>query len=43
MDFNNNRNTRKPTYSRKLNNSLLNDLWVREEIKKIKNSVKMRP
>jgi hypothetical protein len=37
LDFNN-RNSRKPTYSWKLNNSLLNDHWVMEEIKKeIKN------
>ncbi|MGO7909941.1 hypothetical protein AB9E09_35295, partial [Rhizobium leguminosarum] len=33
LDFNNNRN-RKPTNSRKLNNSLFSDNWVREEIKK---------
>jgi hypothetical protein len=31
MDFNN-RNNRKPTYSWKLNNPLLNDHWVWEEI-----------
>jgi hypothetical protein len=30
----NNRNTRKATYSWKLNNSLQNDLWVREVRKK---------
>ena len=34
VDFNNNRNNRKLTCSWKLNNFLLNDLWVREEIKK---------
>ena len=34
VDFNNNRKTRKPTHSWDLNNSLLNDLWVKEEIKK---------
>ena len=33
LDFNNN-NNRTPTYSWKLNNSLLNDNLVREEIKK---------
>jgi hypothetical protein len=33
LDFNN-RNTGKPTHSWKLNNSLLNDHWVREERKK---------
>lgn len=39
LDFNNNRNNicRKPTYSCKLNNSLLNDHWVRE---KINNTIK---
>jgi hypothetical protein len=38
LDFNNNRNPRKPTYSWKRNNSLLNDLWVKEGIgKKLKN------
>jgi len=31
--FNNNKNNRKPTYSQKMNNSLLNRL-VREELKK---------
>ena len=36
LDFNNNRNNTNPTYSWKLNNSLLNDHWVREEIKKLK-------
>lgn len=36
VDFNNNRKTRKPTHSWELNNSLLNDLWVKEEIKKLK-------
>jgi hypothetical protein len=35
LDFNNS-NTRKPKNSRKLNSSLLNDLWVREEVKKFK-------
>jgi hypothetical protein len=34
LDFNNNLNNRKPTYSWKLNNSLLNDNLAREEIKK---------
>jgi hypothetical protein len=34
LDFNNNRNTRKPTYSWNLSNSLINDLWLRKEIKK---------
>ena len=34
LDVNNNKNNRKPTYSWKLNNSLLNDNLVREEIKK---------
>jgi hypothetical protein len=34
LDFNNNQNNRKPIYSWKLNNSLLNDNLVREEIKK---------
>jgi hypothetical protein len=34
LDFNNNKNNRKSTYPRKLNNSLLNDNLVREEIKK---------
>ena len=33
LDFNNIINTRKSTHSWKLNNSLLSDLWVREEIK----------
>jgi hypothetical protein len=33
LDFNNNRNNRKPTNSCKLNNTLLNDHWVSEEIK----------
>jgi hypothetical protein len=32
--FNNNINVRKPTYSRKLNNTVLNDNIVKEEIKK---------
>jgi hypothetical protein len=42
--FNNSKNNRKPTYTRKLNNSLFNDNLVREEIKKLKtswNSMKM--
>ena len=34
MEFNNNRNNRKPTHSWKLNNTLLNYHWVKEEIKK---------
>lgn len=34
LDINNNRNKRKPTNSWKLNNSLLNEKWVRTEIKK---------
>ena len=34
LDFNNKINNRKPTYSWKLNNSLLNDNLAREEIKK---------
>ena len=34
LDFNNNRHNSKPTYSWKLNNYLLNNHWVREEIKK---------
>lgn len=33
LDFNN-RNNKKPTISWKLNKSLLNDLWMRKEIKK---------
>jgi hypothetical protein len=37
LDFKDTRNTRKATHSWKLNNSL-NDLWVREEIKKLKTS-----
>ena len=36
LDFNNNKNNRKLTYSCKLNNSLLNDDMIREEIKKLK-------
>ena len=46
--FNNNRNKREPTYSWKVNNSLLSDHLVREEIKKetdfkkSKNSMKMK-
>jgi len=35
LDFNN-RNNRKPTFSWKLNSSLLNDQWVMEEIKNLK-------
>jgi hypothetical protein len=34
LPFNNNRSTRKPTSLWKFNNSLLNDLWDREVIKK---------
>jgi hypothetical protein len=34
--FNNNINNRKPTYTWKLNNTLLNDNLVKEEIKKLK-------
>jgi hypothetical protein len=34
LDFKNNRNTTKPTFSWELKNSLLNDLQVIEEIKK---------
>ena len=33
LDFNN-KNTVNPTHLWKLNKSLLNDLWIREEIKK---------
>jgi hypothetical protein len=36
--FNNSKNNRKPTYTWKLNNTLLNDKLVREEIKKFKTS-----
>jgi hypothetical protein len=32
--FNTNKNNGKPTYTRKLNNALLNDNLVKEEIKK---------
>jgi hypothetical protein len=32
--FNNNKNNRKPTFTRKLNNTLLNDTLVKEEMKK---------
>jgi hypothetical protein len=35
--FSNNKNNRKPTYTWKLNSSLLNDNLVREEIKKLKD------
>ena len=34
MIFNNNINNRKPTYTWKLSNTLLNDILVKEEIKK---------
>jgi hypothetical protein len=34
--FNNNKNNRKPTYTWKLNNALLNGILVKEEIKKLK-------
>jgi hypothetical protein len=34
--LNNNKNSRKHTYTRKLNNALLNDNLVKEEIKKLK-------
>jgi hypothetical protein len=34
MIFNNNINNRKPTFTWKLNNTLLNDNLVKEEIKK---------
>ncbi|XP_076422449.1 membrane-associated guanylate kinase, WW and PDZ domain-containing protein 2 isoform X12 [Peromyscus maniculatus bairdii] len=34
LDFNNNKNYRKPTTSWKLNNAQLNHQWVKEEIKK---------
>jgi hypothetical protein len=34
--FNNNKNNRKPTYTQKLNNALLNDNLVKEEITKLK-------
>jgi hypothetical protein len=38
LNFNNKGNSGKPTHSRKLNKSLLSELWVREEIEKeIKN------
>jgi hypothetical protein len=36
LDFNNNINNRKPTYTWKLNNALLNENLVKEEIKKLK-------
>ena len=35
-DFNNNINNTKPTFTWKLNNTLLNDNLVKEEIKKLK-------
>ena len=34
LNFNNNKNIRKPTYSWKLNNSLLSNNLIRKEIKK---------
>jgi exonuclease III len=34
LNFNNNINNRKPTFTWKLNNTLLNDTFVKEEIKK---------
>jgi hypothetical protein len=34
--FNNNKNNRKPTYTRKLNNGLPSDNLVKEEIEKLK-------
>ena len=40
LDFNNNKNTRKPTYSLKLNNFLLNDNLVRRKsrtLEKVRN------
>jgi hypothetical protein len=37
--FNNNINNRKPTYTWKLNNTLLNDNLVKEEIKKKKKTL----
>ena len=45
LDFNDNRNNRNLINLQKLNNSLLNDHWVREEVKKLKifqNSMKMK-
>ena len=43
LDFNNKRSNKKPTHSWKLKNSLLNDLWAREEIKKeIKDLLKFK-
>jgi hypothetical protein len=39
MDFNN-INNRKSTQSWKLNNTPLNDLWLRVKIKKIKKEIK---
>jgi hypothetical protein len=36
--FNSNKNNRKPTYTWKLNNSLLNDNIEREELKKVLGS-----
>jgi hypothetical protein len=37
LDFNSNRNNRKPTNSQKLNKSLLKENLVRKEIRKIKD------
>jgi hypothetical protein len=43
LAFNNNKNNRKPTYSCKLNNSLLNDNLVRTGIKReIKNFLEFK-
>jgi hypothetical protein len=40
VNFNRNKNNRKPTYTSKLNNALLNDNFVKEEQKKkIKDSL----
>ena len=44
LDFNNNKNNRKPTYPWKVSNALFSDNSVREEIKKLKtfwNLIKM--
>jgi hypothetical protein len=44
--FNNNINIRKPTFTWKLNSTLLNDILVKEEIKKLKtfySLMKMKP
>jgi hypothetical protein len=44
--FNNNKKSRKPTYTWKLNNALLNDNLIKDEIKKeikeVQNSMKMK-